>query len=102
MGTEGGALRSQIAQTLHLLHQPVGQDVAGELGQDVEEVGDELRPGVLCDLVQRVLLTHRDAVGAVRGHGLEGVNDSEDARGENDLFSLQSRRVPVPSNRSWC
>ena len=75
-----GGLRARLLDRVH-------RSARHEVGEDVDEVGIELAPRVLSKLGERLVAAARVSIGALAGHGVESVDDRDDARRERDVVA---------------
>src|SRR5208283_3926499 len=70
--------------------------IVWHLEENLNDLGIELPAGPDFDFLAGRGKCLRGAVWAVRGHGVEGVGDGENARAERDLITLQATGIPGP------
>ena len=71
-------------------------DIVGHFEEYLDDLGIELATRPEFDFLAGGLKRLCRAIGAVHGHGVEGVGDREDARAQRDLVALQSTGIAGP------
>src|SRR5436190_21249565 len=65
-------------------------------GEDLNDLGVELRTALTQDLVDRALPAQLPVIRPLARHRIEGVGEGEDARAKGDLVSLEAVRIAAP------
>src|SRR4029077_13000157 len=72
-----------------------GRDRRAARAQSADHSRIELIPGFRFDGTHGCSKAHGDAVGSIRGEGVERIRDRQDSDGERDVLPLDTVRVPT-------